>query len=126
MIDLRGSLDVHSAPSLATGERPIDLDHLSRMTQGEPGLEREVLRLFDRQATMLTGRMRGAPPAVVAASAHTLKGTARGIGAWQVARAAEAVELAAGNEAKLATAVRRLGASVAEAKAAIAELLRAH
>jgi hypothetical protein len=43
-----------------------------------------------------------------------------------VAHAAEAVELAAGNEAELATAVRKLGASVDEAKAAIAELLRAH
>ena len=63
---------------------------------------------------------------MIAASAHTLKGSARGIGAWRVARAAEAVELASGNEDKLAAAVRALGASVSEAKAAIAELLRAH
>lgn len=126
MIDLSGVLDTHSAPSLASGEPAIDLDHLFRMTQGERGLEREVLGLFDRQATMLTGRMREASPAVIAASAHTLKGSARGIGAWRVARSAEAVELASGNEDKLAAAVRALGASVSEAKAAIAELLRAH
>ena len=31
------------------------------MTQGERSLEREVLQLFDRQATMLTVRMREAP-----------------------------------------------------------------
>jgi len=126
MIDLHGVIDVHTAPPLAPGEQAIDLDHLSRMTQGERGLEREVLQLFDRQATMLTVRMREAPPAVIAASAHTLKGSARGIGAWRVANAAEAVELAADNEAKLENAVRVLGASVNEAKAAIADLLRAH
>ena len=126
MIDLHGVIDVHTAPPLAPGEQAIDLDHLSRMTQGERSLEREVLQLFDRQATMLTVRMREAPPALIAASAHTLKGSARGIGAWRVANAAEAVELAAGNEAKLENAVRVLGASVNEAKAAIADLLRAH
>ena len=43
-----------------------------------------------------------------------------------MARAAEAVESAAGNEDKLMIAVRTLGASVNEARAAIAELLRAH
>ena len=126
MIDLHGVIDVHSAPPLAPGEQAIDLDHLSRMTQGERSLEREVLQLFDRQATMLTVRMREAPPALIAASAHTLKGSARGIGAWRVASAAEAVELAASNEAKLENAVQVLGASVNEAKAAIAALLRAH
>ena len=126
MIDLRSVLDIHSAPPLAPVEQAIDLDHLSRMTQGERSLEREVLQLFDRQATMLTVRMREAAPPVIAASAHTLKGSARGIGAWRVARAAEAVELAASNKAKLETAVRTLGASVNEAKAAIADLLRAH
>ena len=126
MIDLHGVIDIHSAPPLAPGEQAIDLDHLSRMTQGERSLECEVLQLFDRQATMLTVRMREAPPALIAASAHTLKGSARGIGAWRVASAAEAVELAASNEAKLENAVQVLGASVNEAKAAIAALLRAH
>ena len=41
------------APSRASLERPIDLVHLSRMTLGDRGLEREVLALFDRQATVL-------------------------------------------------------------------------
>jgi HPt (histidine-containing phosphotransfer) domain-containing protein len=126
MIDLHGVVDVQSAPPLAPGQQAIDLNHLSRMTQGERSLEREVLQLFDRQATMLTVRMQEASPAVIAASAHTLKGSARGIGAWRVASAAEAVELAADNEARLENAVRVLGASVNEAKAAIADLLRAH
>lgn len=127
MIQLsRGALDMVAAPSVAPGEQAIDLQHLSRMTLGERGLEREVLELFHQQATMLTGRMREAAPAVIAASAHTLKGSARGIGAWRVARAAEAVERAASNEARLKIAVDTLGASVSEAKAVIADLLRTH
>jgi HPt (histidine-containing phosphotransfer) domain-containing protein len=75
---------------------------------------------------MLTARMRGGAAAVIVASAHTLKGSARGIGAWRVARAAEAVEQAAGNAAGLKLAVAQLSASVSEAKAVIADLLRTH
>jgi HPt (histidine-containing phosphotransfer) domain-containing protein len=127
MIQLsRSVLGMIAAPSIApgAGEHAIDLQHLSKMTLGERALEREVLELFHQQATMLTGRMREAAPAVIAASAHTLKGSARGIGAWRVARAAEAVERAASDEVRLKTAVDTLGASVSEAKAEIADLLR--
>jgi HPt (histidine-containing phosphotransfer) domain-containing protein len=102
----------------------IDLDHLSRMTLGERSLEREVLALFDRQVEILLPRIRHGLPGVVAASAHTLKGSARGIGAWRVARAAEAVEQAPAGE--LASTVDALGVAVAETKAAIAELLHSH
>ncbi len=84
-----------SAPSPAPAEAAIDIAHLGRMTFGEKGLEREVLRLFERQATMLLARMKDAPHTELAAFAHTLTGSARGIGAWQVAKAAEAVELTA-------------------------------
>ena len=54
-----------------------------------------MLALFERQADLLLARMANAPPAVAAAFAHTLKGSARGIGVWNVATAAEAVEVAA-------------------------------
>ena len=62
------------------------------MTLGERSLQREVLALFHRQADMLLPRIRKGAPAVAAVSAHTLKGSAVGIGAFKVARAAEAVE----------------------------------
>ena len=52
-----------------------------------------MLQLFDRQSTLLIARMRSAAPDGVAMLAHTMKGSARGIGAWRVARAAEALEL---------------------------------
>jgi hypothetical protein len=113
-----------SAPPLVPADQPIDLAHLSRMTLGERSLECEVLALFDRQAELLMPRIRAGAPAVIAAAAHTLKGSARGIGAWRVARAAEAVEAA--GPVEFATAVDALGAAIAETKAAIAHLLQAH
>jgi HPt (histidine-containing phosphotransfer) domain-containing protein len=118
------SVDEGQSSSRASLERPIDLVHLSRMTLGDRGLEREVLALFDRQATVMVSRMRSASPGSVTTVAHTLKGSARGVGAWRVAAAAEAVELAATGEGDLSAAITRLAAMAEEARAVIAELLR--
>jgi HPt (histidine-containing phosphotransfer) domain-containing protein len=106
----------------ARAEEPaIDLTHLYRMTLGDHALEREVLALFDRQIEMLVARMRAADTACVPALAHTLKGSAKGVGAWPVARAAAAVETAPANE--LAPAMATLAMVACEARAAIADLL---
>jgi HPt (histidine-containing phosphotransfer) domain-containing protein len=107
-------------------ETVIDLDHLARMTFGEASLEAEVLTLFDRQAAVLLAHMRDAPPAAVAAFAHTLKGSARGIGAWRVAEAAAVVEMntVRPDAAGAAQAAARLAAAVDEARAAIADRLQ--
>ena len=122
MIELYSGLVEHvSAPPLAPVERPIDLEHLFRMTLGDHSLEREVLALFDRQADMLLPRIRRGDKAVAAASAHTLKGSAVGIGAFGVARAAEAVERA--KDAAFAEAIDTLSAVLEETKAEIARLL---
>jgi len=51
-----------------------------------------VLALFKLQAGILLARMRHAAPKAVAGLAHTLTGSARGVGAWNVAAAAEKVE----------------------------------
>jgi HPt (histidine-containing phosphotransfer) domain-containing protein len=113
--------------SPASIERPIDLVHLARMTLGERSLEREVLQLFDRQAKTLMERIETAPPQDIAALVHTLKGSARAIGAMSVARAAEAVELMdRATESDLRRSVAALRASAEEARAFIADLLRAH
>ena len=100
----------------------IDETHLERMTLGDRRLEREVLELFVRQTTIILGRIVGADPAMAAASAHTLKGSARGIGAWRVARAAELVESAVAGEggaAAMDEAVTELKSASLEASAAI-------
>ena len=57
--------------------------------------------------------------------AHTMKGSARGIGAWRVARAAEALELAAARTRSRARSTSWPPPSD-EARAVIAELLRAN
>lgn len=108
-------------------ERPIDLVHLARMTLGDRSLEREVLQLFVRQAALLLERIEDASPALVGPLAHTLKGSALGLGAWRVAAAAEAVEaLAATDPNAVAPAVTTLSNAVEEARTIIADLLRAH
>jgi HPt (histidine-containing phosphotransfer) domain-containing protein len=122
--NLAAPTDAPLPASVAT----IDLEHLARMTLGERSLEAEVLTLFDRQAAILLARMRDSAPAAVAAFAHTLKGSARGIGAWRVAEAAAAVEMNAiqADAGEVAGAVARLAAAVDEAKAAIADRLQLH
>jgi len=107
-------------------ESVVDRAHLARMTLGEASLEAEVLRLFEQQAAVLLARMQDATPTAAAAFAHTLKGSARGIGAWGVAAAAEAVETNAERASASATAcaVARLAAAVEAVKAGIAQRLR--
>jgi HPt (histidine-containing phosphotransfer) domain-containing protein len=126
MMELRASgHGPAGGPSPVSGERPIDLVHLARMTLGDRSLEREVLQLFVRQAAMLLGRMEGADAETVTALAHTLRGSAQGLGAWRVATAAEAVERGCDVDA-VAKARASLRAAVEEAQSVIAELLRAH
>jgi HPt (histidine-containing phosphotransfer) domain-containing protein len=100
----------------------IDEEHLEHMTLGDQRLEREVLEIFVRQTVIMLDRIAGAEPALAAAAAHTLMGSARGIGAWRVARAAERLEhVAAGHGAEIAldTAVAELRAATVEASKAI-------
>ena len=113
-------LPAESAPQIPA----IDRAHLNEMTFGDRALERELLELFDRQSALLMTRMRVAPPAVLAALAHTLKGSAMGIGAKAVAHAAASAEkAAAGSDAAQAAALATLSAAIAAARDEIAVLL---
>ena len=105
----------------------LDRDHLARMTFGDRSLEREVLQLFDRQSELLLERMRASEPAAIATLAHTLKGSAVGIGATRVASAAAEVEATARQgPVKCSRAIDELAQAVEEARAAISALIRAH
>ena len=106
-----------------SGDRPIDDIHLFRMTLGDHHLEHEVLRLFDRQIELLLARMENAEECAVATLAHTLKGSARGVGAWDVARSAEAVEAAVAQGVGVAEACARLAAAADAVREAIAQIL---
>ena len=114
------------APPLVPAQRPIDLVHLSRMTLDDRALEREVLALFDRQMLLMMERIGTSSPDVAAAAAHTLKGSATGIGAWQVAHAAAAVETAArdADQSAWQQRVAGLDEAVRDARSGISELLR--
>lgn len=102
----------------------IDRAHLSRVTFGDASLERELLELFDRQCEILLARMHAAEADALKALAHTLKGSASGIGAWGVKEAASTVELSAATPAR-ESAMRQLAAAVADARASATALLRA-
>ena len=100
---------------LAADHVPVDFDHLERMTFGETALEREVLEMFVAQSKRLLDAL-ATQPADTSALAHTLKGSARAIGACEVADRADALEAAAqGGDAELAALVE----AVAEARRAI-------
>lgn len=108
----------------AAGGPAIDRAHLARMTHGERDLECEVLRLYATQADLLLGRMEQASPAAVGALAHTLCGSSRGVGAWQVADAAAAIEVDAAQGRDTAAAVARLASAIRAAQGHIVELIR--
>ena len=105
----------------------LDRNHLARITFGDRSLEREVLQLFDRQSELLLERMRASEPAAIATLAHTLKGSAVGIGATRVASAAAEVEATAqAKSGESSRAIEELVQAVEEARAAISALIRAH
>src|SRR5258708_30294334 len=79
------------SPPLVPDDGPIDFAHLKRMTLGDAGLEQEVLAMFAAQSASLVGRL-ATMPADAPTLAHTLKGSARAIGAFAVADAAAGLE----------------------------------
>lgn len=72
----------------------LDLSHLAAQTGGDYALQREILTLFVRQSQEILTLLRddAALPQVRADLAHKLKGSARTVGAFEFAEAAEAVE----------------------------------
>lgn len=77
----------------ASPEAPIDLVQLATNTLGNRDLEVQVLHLFKSQSRMTLERLENeTDPSVRADLVHTLKGSARAIGAARVATACECLE----------------------------------
>lgn len=76
------------------GGKPVDLVHLSAQTMGDRALEAEVLRIFLSQAPVWMDALTGGNAARREA-AHTLKGSARTIGAFRLADLAAEAEMPA-------------------------------
>lgn len=101
----------------------VDLDHLARYTMADPDLEAEILALFAAQAPQTIDRLRSAhSERQWREAAHTLKGSARAIGAWRLAEAAEDGEKVAGwqDQALSVQVLARVEAAFAEVRAFIA------
>jgi HPt (histidine-containing phosphotransfer) domain-containing protein len=75
----------------------IDLEHLARYTGGDIALNAEILRLFETQTSELVASLRTILDARDEKSwkevTHTIKGAARGVGAFAMADAAAQCEL---------------------------------
>jgi len=89
-------------------DMPIDWAHLSRFTLNDRALEREVLGLFANEAPRYLSRLKAAADRKEwMEAAHTLKGSARAVGAWAIAecaQAAETLQLSAEREAAVGVA----------------------
>jgi len=116
-------IDWMPSPPLAPDDGPIDTEHLQRMTLGDASLEREVLAMFSGQAIRLMREL-AAPSSDRRALSHTLKGSARAIGAFRVAEAAEFLEAVLQQGDDPSEALAELTDAVAGARTAIDEILR--
>jgi HPt (histidine-containing phosphotransfer) domain-containing protein len=84
---------------MAMPDQPVDLHHLDRYTGGDRAINEEILRLFEDQCraslAKLEELMRGSADAKSWREiTHTLKGAARGVGAFDLGDAAAATEKA--------------------------------
>ena len=108
---------VNAAPK---AEYPVDLVHLSRQTLGDRELEKEVLGLFVNQSTLYLKRLQTAKSVKERKSvAHTILGSAKGLGAWQVAEEAARFE----EQCSKKTDCKRLANAVDDANAYIREIM---
>jgi HPt (histidine-containing phosphotransfer) domain-containing protein len=101
------------------GAGPIDHDHLARFTFGNRALESEVLHLFADQAPDYLDQLRHAKTDKAwRDAAHTIKGSARAVGAFSVAARAEEAEALGGSSeaAARAAAVAAVEASLEVAR----------
>lgn len=74
-------------------QSPVDLAHLRRYTMGDRDLEIEILGLFANQLPVTISALKNAlSEKEWRIAAHTLKGSARAVGAWSLATIAESAE----------------------------------
>ena len=123
---LSGFNSAHKAGGDGASACPIDLVHLARQTMGDNALEAELLALFDRQAAQIAEQLRLADSDAATIFgpdlAHKLKGSARAIGAQEVASAAENYEHCASKGILRDSDTQRLIEAVARVRAALRDL----
>jgi len=94
------------------GENPVDLVHLAKQSLGDRSLEVEILKMFKCQSALYLNRLESASTGDERRlAAHTILGSARGIGAWAVAREAEKIELHRGGAPDIGDLKRAVAAT---------------
>jgi len=99
----------------------IDCEHFQTMTGGDKALQSEVLAIFDEQSQLWRRLLiPDAPVHTWRDAAHTVKGSARGLGLWALAQACETAEALAKNGVKDGPIV---AAELAKVRSALDEAL---
>ena len=99
---------------MTIAESPLDLDHLNRYTGGDRGLNQEILKLFEDQCAATLSQLEALAKDDGAGSkswrelTHTLKGAARGVGAFGLADVAVEAEKILSDQASAIAIVHRL------------------
>lgn len=70
----------------------LDDNHLATFTGGDPSFEAQILDIFLDNAPLYLAALKDTATSDWKATAHKLKGAARSIGAWRLAREAERAE----------------------------------
>jgi HPt (histidine-containing phosphotransfer) domain-containing protein len=100
----------------------LDLDHLAQYTLGNRDLEAELLGLFRSQAQLYLDRLSdAADDKEWRDTAHSLKGSARGLGAFALGDIAQEAERLT-DHASRPPMIERLRAAIAEVNLYIDEL----
>jgi len=115
---------------MSAKEQAVDLVHLNRCTGGNKALNQEILSLFERQCREMLAQLEDFANASDNAKAwreltHTLKGAARGIGAFALAdAAAEAEKAGVSDDRALIASVQRIRDTSAAVHLFIEEFLK--
>ena len=106
----------------------VDLAQLDRYTGGDRVINREILLIFDAQCREMLGQLESLASHTADGKAwrdivHTLKGAARGIGAFSLGESAAEAEKAETGQGTAISALLRLREDAAAVHAFIAEFL---
>lgn len=106
---------------MGAGHDILDRDHLARYTLGDSALEQEVLGLFIGQMPDTMAMLRNSSNQKAwTLAAHTIKGSARAVGAWKLARAAERAESGADRREDWSSLAHDIDEAISEVRARIA------
>jgi HPt (histidine-containing phosphotransfer) domain-containing protein len=99
--------------AMARTEQPVDIEHLNRYTGGDGVLNEEILQLFATQCREMMDRLESVAMGHADAKSwrettHTLKGAARGIGAFALGNAAAEAEKAGSERPSVLPALEQL------------------